>query len=628
MSRWVLDTETNGLLLQADRLWVLSIYNMDTGEHLTFLEGDMRWIDILKDAKLLVGHNLLGYDIPVLEKICGWKPSKDTTLHDTLILSQTLDYNRLNCKHSLEAWGEYFNYKKIEFHEFEQFSPEMVPYCEQDVRLTFKIYEKLLKEAGELISKNFLFKIYLQAEHAVAKWCAKATLHGWPFDVEEGLKLITQLEAEMQKAKDALESKLGWKCVAVDKCKGVYETKYPQWTKQGLYNQSTARWFGVTPESGIDDPSMSHLKGHRMINGEYSRVEFQPLKLSSSADVKMFLYRHGWVPTEWNFVKDPVTGNKRKSTPKITEESLELLGGEGALYPLYQTAKSRYGILKTWLENVDENHLLHGTCIPIGTPSMRATHNIIVNIPSADSLWGKELRSLFKCKPGWKLIGCDSSGNQARGLAHYLGDKDFIETLLNGDIHQYNADVLTRVLSDMGIDFTVPRPAAKRILYAFLFGASGAKLWSYLFGIPNPIKGNKLKDGFLKAVPGFKKLIDRLEEVFNKTSAVGDGYIPSLVGNKLYVNSKHKLLVFLLQATEKITCSAAIMLTMQRLEEENIPYIPCIFYHDEEDFMVPEEYSEKAAAIGKQSFIDGPKLFGIEIMNGDSKIGDNWYEIH
>jgi hypothetical protein len=70
------------------------------------------------------------------------------------------------------------------------------------------------------------------------------------------------------------------------------------------------------------------------------------------------------------------------------------------------------------------------------------------------------------------------------------------------------------------------------------------------------------------------------------------------------------------------------MLTMERLEAAGIPYQPCIMMHDEEDFLVPEEFAEQAAAIGKQAFIDGPKLFGVEIMDGEAKIGDNWYEVH
>jgi hypothetical protein len=425
----------------------------------------------------------------------------------------------------------------------------------------------------------------------------------------------------MGRAYTALNEKLGMKCVAVDKKKGIVEEKRPKWTKQGCYDVHTANWFNIDPWSGFEGEA-------RPILGPYSRVEFQNLSLDSVTDVKTFLYRHGWQPTEWNYKIDEDTGKKVKSSPKISEDSLEFLGGDGKLYTEFLTARSRYGILKTWLENTDENGMLHGDCMLVGTPSMRARHSIIVNVPSADSPWGKEMRSLFTCLPGWKLIGCDSSGNQARGLAHYLGDEKFIDTLLNGDIHQYNADVLTAVLKSINVDFVVKRSQAKRILYAFLFGASGGKLWSYIFGVIDDIQGKKLKNGFLKAVPGFKALLEKLESIYGKTSQFGDGYIPSLAGNRIYVDSFHKLLVYLLQSAEKITCASALMLTVEALEKENIPYIPCIFYHDEIDFMVPEQYAERAGEIGKKSFAEGPKLFGVTIMDGGAKIGNNWYDVH
>lgn len=225
---------------------------------------------------------------------------------------------------------------------------------------------------------------------------------------------------------------------------------------------------------------------------------------------------------------------------------------------------------------------------------MRARHNIIVNVPSTDSKWGPEMRALFKAKEGWSVIGADSAGNQARGLAHYLGDETFIDTLLNGDIHQYNADILTQILKDvLKMDHVVPRSVAKRILYAFLFGASGAKLWSYIFSSPNAEKGNKLKNGFVKAVPGFENLLKKLNSIYGSTSKVGDGYIPSIAGTRVYVDSPHKLLVYLLQSCEKATCSAALMLAMERLEEEGVPYQPLIFMHDEMQFMVPTEYTAR-----------------------------------
>lgn len=620
--RLVFDIETDGLLNQCTRLWVLTAYDLDADKMYIFKEGDLGWKDLFNKASKAIGHNILGFDVFALKKLYDYEFPKTCELQDTLILSQVLNYKRFsNDGHSLGRWGEALNFPKYDFNDWSKLTQEMIDYCVQDTRLTAKVYEILIKEYKAILEKSPVIKYYIRAEHAAAKWCSEASLRGWPFDIEKAKQLYTDLETEMNKAYTALNSKLGMKCVATDKKKGIVETKKPKWTIKGCYDAHTANWFKVDPWSGYEGEE-------RLVEGEYCRVEFENLSLDSVADVKTFLYRNGWQPTEWNFKVDEHTGKKVKSSPKITEDSLEFLGGDGKLYLDFLTARSRFGILKTWLENTDDKGMLHGDCMVIGTPSMRSRHSIIVNVPSADSPWGKEMRSLFTCLPGWKLIGCDSAGNQARGLAHYLGDPKFIDTLLNGDIHQYNADVLTQVLKEMGVNFEVKRSQAKRILYAFLFGASGGKLWSYIFGNIDDSQGKKLKNGFLKAVPGFKALLEKLESIYGKTSQFGDGYIPSLAGNRIYVDSFHKLLVYLLQSAEKITCSSALMLTVEALNEAKIPFVPCIFYHDEIDFMVPEEYAEQAAAIGKKSFAEGPKLFGITIMDGGAKIGNNWYDVH
>jgi DNA polymerase-1 len=611
-------------------MWILAAYNLDTKEMKYWLEGDLGWQEEFSKAKLIVGHNILGFDVFVLKKLFNFDFPKTCNFHDTLLMSQILNYKRFkNDGHSLERWGIALGVEKHDFNDWSKLSQEMIDYCLQDVKVNIEVYKVLLGELTRLAEKSPPIKDYLRAEHAAAKWCTSASLHGWPFDLEKARELYTKLEASMQKAYDALSERLGTKTVAVDLKKGIVEVKKPKWTKQGFYDAHTANWFGIDPCSGYEGEE-------RPIAGEYCRVEFVKLSLDSVADVKLFLYRNGWSPTEWNYKINPETGKKEKGSPKITEDSLEFLGGDGKLYTDFLTAKSRLGILKTWIENTDANGMLHGDMMLIGTPSMRARHSIIVNVPAADSAWGPEMRALFTCKPGWKLIGCDSSGNQARGLAHYLKDEEFIETLLHGDIHQYNANVLTDVINKIGlkeqnlelINFTVKRAQAKRVLYAFLFGASGAKLWSYVFGVLDDSLGKRLKSGFLKAVPGFKALLEKLENIYGKTSQEGDGYIPSIAGNRLYVDSFHKLLVYLLQSTEKVTCSAALMLTAEQLDKENIPYIPCIYYHDEIDFQVPEEFAERAAEIGKNAFAEGPKLFGITIMGGDAKIGKDWYEVH
>jgi DNA polymerase-1 len=629
MSRYVFDIETDNLLLSCTKCHIVFAYNIDTKKSQYWLEGDLGWQEVFNSAKLLIGHNIISFDILALEKLFKWKLPKSVNIHDTLIMSQVLDYKRFgNEGHSLERWGKYFGYPKIEFSDFENYSEEMLKYCERDVLLNVKVFNKLKEEASKLIINKPALKHYLKAEQAVAKWSATATLHGWPFDVKNAKILFKQMEDELNEVRAKLLPLLGSKTVAVDKKLGEVIPKKPKWTKLGTYNSHTANWFNIDPYTGQDED--------RLVEGDYSRVLFEPLDLDSVHDVKVFLFRNGWIPTEYNYKKvvkyDPIRKSEQtyneQSSPKITEDSLEFLGGNGKLYCDFLTTKSRHSILKTWLENVDANNKLHGDCFTIGTPSMRARHSIIVNVPSVDSAWGKEMRALFGCLPNWKFIGADSAGNQARGLAHYLQSKDFIDTLLNKDIHQSNADILTNTLASMKISHVVPRGVAKRILYAFLFGAAGAKLWLYIFGVSDKTKGNKLKNGFIKAVPGFKDLLDKLEKIYGETSKYSEGYIYGIAGNRIYCDSFHKLLVYLLQACEKATCSAALMLTVEELEKQNIPYIPLIFYHDEIDFMVPEEFAETAANIAKKAFKDGPKLFGVEIMDGEAKIGNNWLECH
>lgn len=636
MSRYVWDIEADNLLKNVTKVWCHVFKDIDSKEVIKLRPGENRWIEILSNAKLIVGHNILSYDFSVLEKLYGFKRKSDLVVHDTLIMSLVLNYNRFpGGRHSLENWGKLLGYPKIEFNDFSKFSEEMLTYCVGDVELNLRVYTTLLEDFRRQSEKNPLLKVYLRVEHAVAEWCAKAELYGWPFDKKAAEEIFKKMAAEMKEAEEAITPILGMKTVAVDKEKGVVPSKKPKWIKNGDYAAHTADWFKIPAFLGQDpdnfekdELSEEERKQFRPILGEYSRVEFRPLKLSSTDDVKLFLFRNGWVPTEFNWKRDPETGSMIKMSPKITEEDLEGLEGHGKLYSNYVSTKSRYSILETWLEELDSENKLHGSCFTIGTPSMRARHSIIVNVPSVEAPWGKEMRSLFITQPGWVLVGADSAGNQARGLAHYLKSEQYIDLLLNGDVHSFNAEKATEVLKAMGFSKVVERSQAKRILYAFLFGASGKKLWSYIFGAMDEKKGAKFKKGFTSAVPGFEALLKKLDNIYGKTKQYGDGYIPGIGGNRIFVDSFHKLLVYLLQSCEKATCGAATMLAMQRLESEGIPYRPCIFMHDEIQFAVPEEHAVRAAEIAKEAFKEGPKLFGIEIMDGESKIGRSWYETH
>jgi hypothetical protein len=678
------DTESDELALEATVMHILCAEDMDSGEEFEYIGDDMGWVDLLESATHLVGQNLIGHDLPLLKKLFGWTPRPDQKIQDTMIMSMVLDYKRFGEEgHSVRAWGQYYGDEKVEHEDWSEFSEEMRQRCRKDVKLQVRMYNDLMAEFKRKSHEHPLLGTYLLCENAAAKWIAQAHMVGWPFDKEWGLELATQLEEAMAKAEERLVPILGKKTVAKDKCKGVVDVKKPKWIAAGCYDAHTANWFGVDPWSGFEGEEVP-------IWGEYCRVEIRDLKLSSTDDVKIFLFRQGWVPFEWNTKWDPETKKKKRTSPKITEDSLEFLGGDGKLYREYSVAKSRLANLMGWLEALDGENRLHGDAVPIGTPSMRARHQIIVNIPAMHSKWGPEMRRLFIAKPGWKLVGCDSAGNQGRGLAYYLKNKDYVNVIVNEDIHIYNALKFEEALTAMGHNWreylwkqeTILKPRqqarlekflrgrnditmedfvngrmdnrqgldktkghgivtrkilkhmrsrAKRMYYAFLFGAGGAKLWGYAFGTPDEAKGTPFKNGFIKAVPGFKALTDGLKSEFGANKqAFGNkkGFIMSLAGNRIYVDSYHKLLVYLLQAAEKITCSAACYLLMQYLEEEEIPYEPVMFMHDELDFLVPEEHAERAAELGVVAFTEGPKMFGIDIMTGEGKIGDNWAEVH
>jgi DNA polymerase-1 len=632
MTRWIWDIEADNLLRDVKQIWCHVFLNINTGEKVKLRPGDTRWRELMEESTLIVGHNILGYDFTVLEKLYGFRRRRDLVVHDTFIMSLVLDYNRFpGGQHSLENWGKALGYEKIHFDDFSRFSEEMLTYCERDVDLNYKIYQELLISLKKQAEKNPIIKTTLRVEHFVAEWSARAELFGWPFDRSKAEQYFEEMGNQRLAAEKAILPMLGKKTVAIDKVKGTVDVKEPKWTKKGYYDQHTANNFGIDPILGLE-PDSSFLpeeaKLFRPIMGPYCRVVFEDLKLSSSSDVKLFLFRNGWEPSEFNYKRDS-DGSIRKTSPKITPDDLELLRGNGKLYADYLSTTSRYNVLKTWLENLDDNNRLHGSCFTIGTPSMRSRHSGIANIPGVEAPWGHEIRSLFTCSDGHSFIGADSSGNQARGLAHYLKSPEYTDLLLNGDVHSYNAEIATSVLNAMGITKTVERAQAKRLLYAFLFGASGKKLWSYIFGTQDPKLGNKFKAGFTKAVPGFENLLKKLDNIYGATKQFSDpGYIIGLGGNRIYVDSFHKLLVYLLQAAEKATCGAAVMLTIQGLEDAKIPYEPFIMYHDEEDFQTPTEYSQQAAAIAKNAFKEGPKLFGVEIMDGEAKIGKDWAECH
>jgi DNA polymerase I-like protein with 3'-5' exonuclease and polymerase domains len=260
----------------------------------------------------------------------------------------------------------------------------------------------------------------------------------------------------------------------------------------------------------------------------------------------------------------------------------------------------------------------------IGTPTFRCRHELVANLPSVDSVYGKEMRSLLICEPGTVIVGADSAGNQMRGLCHYISNDDFTNEVINGDVHAKNASILSGV-------YETPRKTAKPWLYAYLFGGGDAKLGLILTGKSNANIGKQSKALYESSIPGLKELKDKLGTMFDNTSnAFGkdNAFIRGLDGRLVFVSSKHQVLNYLLQTAEGITCKAAIVWLRDELNKRGIQHYFALHYHDELAVVVKEEYAKEVAELSIQAFTEAPKAFGVMCMGGDAHVGTNYAEVH
>jgi DNA polymerase-1 len=211
MSRYIFDVEANGFLEDATRIHCLVLQDIDTGDvfschdqpdqtatALTIRHG----LDILAAADLIVGHNCIRYDIPLLDKLYGFKPRGK--VRDSLIMARVLHSDidesdnilhkrgelpgRLFGSHSLEAWGYRLKFPKIglDIEDWSVWTQNMHDRCVNDVKLTRKLYLRMM------VLPSFPDRC-MELEHTVATLCAQMERNGFPFNSTKAVELYAQL---------------------------------------------------------------------------------------------------------------------------------------------------------------------------------------------------------------------------------------------------------------------------------------------------------------------------------------------------------------------------------------------------------------------------------------------------
>jgi len=446
----IADCETDGFLDVLTKVHSLCAHVLETDERISDYGDVEATVRRLMEADELWFHNAFNFDVKAIKKVFPWFSLPVAKVRDSLILSRLLSPHiadidkklkgfpkRLIGSHSLEAWGYRVGKHKGDYAKemkeagldpWKEWNPRMQAYCNTDVDVSTIIVQQM-KASG-------IPERASELEHWFAYICSKMEDTGFTFNVKEALKLETELRKELLE----LDGKLS----------GLVEPWYKP--KAHFVPKRTQKEYTV-------DCPLTKIE----------LVEFKPTSRQHIADRLMKCY--GWTPNKFT----------EKGAPKVDET--ELLKVE---HPIGRLLAERFIIAKRlgqirdgakgWLK-LHKNGRMYGRINTLGAVTGRCTHMDpnMAQIPSVGAPYGKECRSLFTVRPGYKLVGADASGLELRCLAHFMAEYDngaYAKVLLEGDIHTENQNAA-------GLP---TRDNAKTFIYGFLYGAGAAKIGQIVNG--------------------------------------------------------------------------------------------------------------------------------------------------
>lgn len=560
----VLDIETN---TKHDKIWLCCTKRLDTGEVQVWHSPTQQFHQLLKQATKLIGHNIVSFDAPVLNRVWGTKITLKKC-YDTLLMSRLSNPARNG--HSLEDWGKVVGLAKVEYgkiwawlNDIEYRKDNMdcynypheallEHYCKGDVEVTALVYKQVQIDLKEFSQCS------IDMEHRVQHIIHKQEQNGFMLDVPKLCALKCTLEMEMLQLETTLQQ--------------VFQP--------------------------IVHKRVSEKTGKEL------QDKIEVFNVGSRKQIAERLISLGWKPK----------AHTDKGSPIVDESVLEKLPyKEAQLIARYLMLQKRVAQISSWLEKVDEDNRIRGRVITIGAVTNRCTHSSpnLAQVPAVRAPYGLECRSSFIVPDDRVLIGADLSGIELRCLAHYMNDKEWTEELLNGDVHTKNQHAA-------GLP---TRDDAKTFIYAFLYGAGDAKIGSIIG--KGAKDGKRLKDNFLKATPSLKRLREKVERL------AANGTLPGLDGRLLHVRSEHSALNTLLQGAGAIIAKQWMILCNDNLAKAQIPFKQVAFVHDELEFEVLPEHADLAGKIIVASAEQCGIMLQMRCKVGaEFKVGRSWAAVH
>jgi len=611
---WTGDLESDGLYNEATKIHVMVFRKGDDvrvflNEHLdipyhgTIDDG----IQFIKDNKTAF-HNGLAFDLPVIEKVCGVKVEKEfPDFIDTLLMSKFISPEATpppGCKssHSIEAYGVRFGIQKPVHEDWSILNRDMVFRCIEDTR----IGERVLRElASKFATYSPVAYQQLATEHAFRVACNDFQKYGHPFDKGYAVTLV------------------GW----LDESREVFRNRIVKHfppsiiiKEQVCKDTGFRKWMNPLKRDGTPTTHCTRYMGEdaTKVAGPFCRVEFETLDLDSNKKVKEALLKLGWQPKEWNFSKK--TG--KVTSPKLTEDSYHTIpSGVGQDIASYLQYTHRWrlvsGLLERAEQDVDGNWVVKYDIDTLGTAAHRVTHRVVVNIPSKGFL-GKECRSLFKVRPGYRFVTADLDGCHLHLIGCWIkawDDGEYIKAMLEGDKSKGtdNHSLLAKATG-------TTRDQAKGIIYSFVNGARAKRL-STLLNIQENEAANILRK-LDKNLPSFRKMTDYAVSMLKER-----GYVETMTGRRLCPHKKNEALSYLLLATEASIQKRATVIMYGWIKQMGVDARLLSMNHDEHSFEVEETQAETVRGWMEEAVKIASQEIGLlPEMGAEAKVGHTWAE--
>jgi DNA polymerase I-like protein with 3'-5' exonuclease and polymerase domains len=643
--RLTFDLEADGLLDTVTTVHCLVAQDIDNAVIYKFGPSEIEeGLELLSSAGTLIAHNGIGYDLPALEKLYGFK--YDGIVVDTLVMSRLANPNRPMAKdcptsyinsdgkrknigpHTLKSLGYWAGTFKQEFGEssdWTTYTPAMLEYCVGDVLATTAVYHMLTKELRGFSEYS------IRLEHDVAEVINQQMVNGWTFDYERGNKLHGELVTMRLELEDEVHK-------TFLPMPSFIRVVQPRVKKDGCMSSVGLKslwsdWNDLVVIPEYEDKEVSKeddLFGGIITNteriyhsGSFSSIEWPEFNLGSRAQIAAQLMFRGWKPTEYT----------EKGNVIVNDEVLGGLSGfaEAELIARFFKVQKIEAMVISWITNVDSNgsigphgdKRIHGYVNSLGAVTRRMTHSSpnLAQVPASKfdkegqaifgilGGYGADCRSLFTVPTGYTLVGCDASGLELRCLAHYMNDATYTDLILNGDIHTFNQHAA-------GLP---TRNGAKTFIYAFLYGAGDGKIGSIIDG--GAKQGKAIKAKFLKGLPALKKLKENVDK------AAGRGYLKTIDGGRVRVRHAHAALNSLLQSCGAIIMKVWLVEVVKLCGHLDYKAVGNI--HDEGQFQVLNKDVAEFSEICEKAFETVTTILKFRCpLAGEAKQGLTWCDTH